>query len=162
MLGFEMAYAPSGNYYLATAQHVIDEEKRGKLTEGGKKDGGIYISGSVDTNGSLTIIDPRKEDGGVVIKFPYNSTKPLNLKQSKREILALDKNRSYQVVGYASSEGTSLYNKNLSNKRANRVARFARKVGITVSAINGLGESRCSRNNPANYPSCRKVEIIPK
>lgn len=162
MLGFEMAYAPNGSYYLATAQHVIDEEKRGKLTEGGKKDGGIYISGSVDTNGSLTIIDPRKEGDGIIIKFPYNSTKPLNVKQVKKEILALDKNRSYQIVGYASSEGANAYNKNLSQKRATRVARFARKVGITVSAINGLGESRCNRNNPANYPSCRKVEIVPK
>lgn len=43
------------------------------------------------------------------------------------------------VTGFASPEGTSEYNLNLSEKRANAVANYLRNNGVTVDNVTGLG-----------------------
>lgn len=43
------------------------------------------------------------------------------------------------VTGFASPEGTSEYNLNLSEKRANAVASYLRNNGVTVDNVTGLG-----------------------
>lgn len=158
MIGFEMAYIPSGTFYVATAQHVIDEERRGHLTEE-PKTATPSLTMKVSESGSGQE-DLPKRDTFIVIHYPKNSTTPVDVSKAKDGLGALDKTRSVKVIGYASSEGTQKYNQRLSKKRAERVAKYAEKIGVKVSQITAIGELECKASNPKSYPSCRKVEVV--
>lgn len=153
-----MAYIPSGTFYVATAQHVIDEERKGRLTEE-TKSATPSLTMKISDDGVKHEELPSKESL-LVIHYPRNSTTPINLPDTKIQLDSLDKNRSIKVIGYASSEGTQKYNQRLSKKRAERVARYAARIGVKVTQITAIGEMECKAGNPKSYPSCRKVEVV--
>lgn len=161
MFGFEMAYIPSGSYYISSAQHVIDEERSGKLTEEIKNPSQtLTIKIGENSENDSSRLDIPKKESFIVIHYPRDSTTPFDIQNVKEKLGDLDKNRSIKVVGYASSEGAKRYNQRLSKKRAERVARYAAKIGVNVSQIKAIGELECKANNPKSYPSCRKVEVL--
>lgn len=157
MMGFEMAYIPVGKYYVASAQQVIAEEHRGKLTEMINNDQ-VFIQATVGS-------DSRERLKGyttspVVAKFPFDSFIPLDGEKLNNELLHL-KGEKVSITGFASLEGAKKYNKRLSQKRAERVARIAKTLGVKVEAIKSVGESECNAKNRKDFPKCRKVEIYP-
>jgi len=82
-----------------------------------------------------------KEATGFGIKetvfFAFNSAE---LDQNAKETLdKLGQNGVYVVRGYASSEGSTEYNKALSLKRAEAVAQYLRDRGARVDTVEGLG-----------------------
>jgi len=69
--------------------------------------------------------------------FAYNSAE---LDANAKETLdKLGENGIYVVRGYASSEGSTEYNKALSLKRAEAVANYLRERGARVDTVEGLG-----------------------
>ena len=69
--------------------------------------------------------------------FAYNSAE---LDANAKETLdKLGENGIYVVRGYASSEGSTEYNKALSIKRAEAVANYLRERGARVDTVEGLG-----------------------
>lgn len=96
---------------------------------------------------------PAIEDPAETIHFKFDSSKLL---QSERERLSkLNPRESFRLDGYTCTIGPSGYNKDLSQKRADSVARYLRKHGISVLNSNGHGESRTFSEKNLN----RRVEI---
>lgn len=80
--------------------------------------------------------------------------------------LDLDKNYEYQIelIGHTDSNGSSLYNKDLSDKRANEVKKYLEKKGIKVEITRGVGYQFPVANNTSmvGRAANRRVEIILK
>lgn len=160
MMGFEMAYVPSGSYYVATAQQVIDEEKRGKLTELHPKveiiaQASVLADPSADVSHIANSITTP-----IVAKFPFDSYIPFEKAILQHDLERL-KGVEVAVTGYASSEGTKSYNKQLSKKRALKIAQIAKKLGVKVKSISAVGERECGVKSYKKLPQCRKVEVVP-
>jgi outer membrane protein OmpA-like peptidoglycan-associated protein len=154
MLGFEMAHVASGTYYLASAQQVIAQEERGRLTE---------ILPRKESYAQMVINDPH--DGlaikePIVIHFPFDSDVPYYRDKVVADLKVL-KGHSVDISGFASKEGASFYNKTLSKKRALRVAKIAKKLGVKVESIKAIGELECNTKSKKQLPRCRKVEVVP-
>lgn len=160
MIGFEMAYVQTVPYYLATAQQVIAEEKRGKLHEVLPP---MRISlgnmGRKTIENNQTSASPIEHT--VVAKFPFDSYIPLH-KDALIDDLRPFVGKKVSISGYASPEGTTKYNKRLSAKRAKTVAKIAKNVGVNVSEIVAVGEIECFAKSKKNLSSCRKVEVTAK
>ncbi|TDA67321.1 hypothetical protein E0765_03615 [Sulfuricurvum sp. IAE1] len=154
MMGFEMAYIPVGQYYIASAQQVIAEEHRGKLTEKSEKND-FYVQATIGETAAATVED-RKEH--LIVRFPFDSYIPYE-KAKLKEDLRQYRGMNVSVTGYASPEGPKSYNKRLSKKRAEKVAKIAEKLGVNVSSINAVGEIQCGGKK--QHPKCRKVEVVP-
>ncbi|MFA6396290.1 MAG: OmpA family protein [Sulfurimonas sp.] len=155
MLGFEMAYVASGSYYLASAQQVIAQEERGRLTEIlPRNEPYTQMVINNDTHDGLSIKEP------VVIHFPFDSDVPYYRDKVIEDLKAF-KGRSVDISGFASKEGASSYNKSLSKKRALRVAKIAKKLGVKVKSIKAIGELECNTKSKKQLPRCRKVEVEP-
>ena len=72
-----------------------------------------------------------------IVFFAFNSAE-LN-DNAKTTLDKLGENGTYEVFGYASSEGSEEYNKELSWKRAEAVAEYLRGRGAKVNTVEGRG-----------------------
>lgn len=153
MMGFEMAYIPVGNYYVASAQQVIAEEHRGTLTEIVSKDQ-VFAQATIGTKPNQA----KQSKAPVVAKFPFDSYIPFNAEKLNDNLLQL-KGKKVSITGFASLEGTKKYNKSLSQKRAEYIGNMAKTLGIKAVEIKSVGESQCYAHNSKEFPNCRKVEI---
>lgn len=166
MLGFEMAYIPVGQYYLASAQQVICEEHRGKLTEVKPKPPVVahaFMGQGGETPPPVAesaLLAQSETVEPMAVHFPHDSFIPYHRDDVKRDLKKYI-GKKVSITGYASSEGGQGYNKRLSKKRADRIARIAKKVGVEVESIDAVGESQCRAKTSRQYPKCRKVDILP-
>jgi outer membrane protein OmpA-like peptidoglycan-associated protein len=69
---------------------------------------------------------------------------------------------SYIIVGHTDSRASDAYNMDLSQRRANSVARLAQKAGVRIADVRGYGERmpKASNNTAAGMQKNRRVEII--
>lgn len=156
MMGFEMAYIPVGKHYVASAQQVIAEEHRGTLTEIVSKDQ-VFVQATIGTE---SLDQAKQSKAPLVAKFPFDSFIPFNSEKLNTDLLQL-KGEKVSITGFASLEGAKKYNQRLSKKRAEKVARIAKQLGVKVESIKSVGESECNARNRKDFPKCRKVEIYP-
>jgi outer membrane protein OmpA-like peptidoglycan-associated protein len=160
MLGFEMAYNPSGNYYATAAQQVIMMENNTTLHEP-KKPLNLYASsvvseGSEESTSASSINKIKREN--LIIFYPQDKTIPFHKAKVKSELKDL-RGEYVVITGNASKEGGSKHNMKLSKKRAQRVAAVARKFGINVISVKARGSKDCKTNSLKLAPQCRKVDV---
>lgn len=69
---------------------------------------------------------------------------------------------SYAIYGHTDSRASDEYNMDLSKRRAQAVASYARGVGAVIDRIGWFGERRpvAPNNSPANMQKNRRVEIV--
>ncbi len=69
---------------------------------------------------------------------------------------------SYIITGHTDSRASDAYNMDLSQRRANAVARLAEKSGVRIADVRGYGERmpKASNNTAAGMQQNRRVEII--
>lgn len=133
---------PGGDlsYQMRTEVHVIGMRSESPLTFTGKKIVRLNMS--------------RSKDRKITIYFDFDSAR---LIESEKEKLTEVKGRVF-LRGYASPEGSSVYNLRLSERRAGAVADFLQKRGVKIEGLKGYGEERCSEP-PTRWYLCRKVEV---
>ncbi|WGH80438.1 OmpA family protein [Jannaschia sp. GRR-S6-38] len=70
--------------------------------------------------------------------------------------------QAYGIIGHTDSRASDAYNRRLSQRRANAVARVAQASGARVIEVSGAGESRPQASNAtaAGRAQNRRVEII--
>ena len=79
-----------------------------------------------------------------VVFFAQNKSELTN--DAKIVLDGISKGSTVDVVGHASSEGTTEYNQNLSEKRANAVASYLSSRGVNVNKATGEGETGTPKN----------------
>ncbi|HMO18309.1 MAG TPA: OmpA family protein [Oligoflexia bacterium] len=116
--------------------------------------------------------DVRSTDRGVVINLPdilfefdrYVLTKPAMLTIGEiSDVLEQVPHRSLSVEGHTDSIGSVLYNKQLSQRRADAVASELKRQGVRANIkTRGLGEGYpvATNNSDAGRARNRRVEII--
>jgi outer membrane protein OmpA-like peptidoglycan-associated protein len=69
---------------------------------------------------------------------------------------------SYIISGHTDSRASDEYNMDLSQRRANSVARLAQQSGVRIADVRGYGERmpKASNNTAAGMQQNRRVEII--
>ena len=69
---------------------------------------------------------------------------------------------SYIIIGHTDSRASDEYNMDLSQRRANSVARLAQQSGVRIADVRGYGERmpKASNNTAAGMQQNRRVEII--
>ncbi len=69
---------------------------------------------------------------------------------------------SYIITGHTDSRASDEYNMDLSQRRANSVARLAQQSGVRIADVRGYGERmpKASNNTAAGMQQNRRVEII--
>lgn len=96
----------------------------------------VYKDAPVTTNAVATAaqeLDP----AATYVFFAFNSAE-LN-ERAKAELDKIGENGIYDVVAYASSEGSTEYNKKLSERRAAVVADYLTKRGCKINSFEGRG-----------------------
>lgn len=88
-----------------------------------------------------------------------------NSKQTLDSLLYNDiliKGRKVGLIGYADNTGTDSINNPLSQERAKAVATYLHYMGIDTTDIELVtGKGAIKRNTSQNYPTDRRVDIIP-
>ena len=102
-----------------------------------------------------TVIEKKTEYvlvGNSMVFFEYDSDVLDN--RAKETLDKLSNNTIYNVFGYASSEGTTEYNKALSLRRAQAVADYLKGKGVKVNDVEGRGVQ-------FGKTTGRVVEVVP-
>lgn len=133
---------PGGDlgYQMRTEVHVIGVRSESSLAFIGKKEVKLNIS--------------RSKDKRITVYFDFDSAR---LIESEKKKLTKVKGKVF-LQGYASPEGSSVYNLRLSERRAKAVADFLRGRGVKVEGLKGYGEELCNEP-PTRWYLCRKVEV---
>ncbi len=154
-LFFGAEYMKPHQYTYTTEVHVITNKKTAikKLHEI-KHIAQANIHSSLKTPPLKVNLKPKKKVVNIYFDFDSFVLKPGELLKIKNL-----KIKNASLIGMASPEGTSEYNKRLSLKRALSVKKALEKNGTKVVSIKALGEEGCREKDEKNYPKCRKVEI---
>lgn len=164
MFGFEMAYLPNGPFYVATSRQVVSDAPFSEL-HNKRENLNISIQTKIDENKEDTVnneateIAPEKRELKGRVMFPFDSYIPFNPKKAKQELNKFI-GQEVDIYGYASREGGTKYNKVLSKKRADKVAKIAKRLGVHVHSITAIGSRKCTITNKKYANKCRKVEVI--
>jgi len=107
-------------------------------------------------------------DGYVNIYFDFNSTNikgATNTMNILRTYLVNNPGVNVDLLGYADERGTEEYNKKLSQKRADAVAKMLVDAGIDASRLNAQGKGEdisIDKNTPEAYQLARRVTFVVK
>ena len=119
--------------------------------------------GGTDAN---AVIAKLINDGYVNIFFDYNQTKPIasstDAVKALHSYLTKNPGASVKLVGYADERGTEAYNKTLSKKRADAVAKMLTDAGISSSRITTDGGGKdlsIKPGTPTSYQLARRVSF---
>lgn len=85
--------------------------------------------------------------GNVVVYFAQNSSALTDA--AKTVLNQIPSGSTVSVVAEASPEGTEVYNKSLSMKRAHEVAVYLKNRGVTVDSARGIGTTNTASNRVA-------------
>jgi len=104
------------------------------------------------------------------VQFPFDSAKPLpgseTIMKKALEVMKGHATGHVTIEGHASSEGGSVYNQKLSERRAQAVAAFFTKNGVSADrlTVRGFGEERSVASNKtvAGRVANRRVEFTVK
>lgn len=115
-----------------------------------RKDEGIYIA----------------FDSGLLFDYDSYSLRP----ETKANLLELSNNlgtykdTEINILGHTDSNGSSAYNEELSNKRANNVLNFLSQQGVTISRLNSIGmgeiDPLTTNETTEGRQLNRRVEIV--
>ena len=119
--------------------------------------------GTVDAK---AVIAKLINDGYVNIFFDYNGTKPavasIDAIKALRTYLSENPGTSVVLKGYADERGSETYNKTLSQRRADTVAKLLTDAGISSSRITARGEGEdisIKNTSPTAYQLARRVSF---
>ncbi|MEG1312746.1 MAG: OmpA family protein [Bacilli bacterium] len=126
----------------------------------------VTVPGSVENNGCPV----SNQESGVVaesetkldgIEFELNSDKILsnNTPILNNAVSYINSsNGSYTVIGAADARGSEIYNKNLSEKRANNVKQYLIKNGVESHKLDAQGNGKAD----LKYPECDPASKCPE